>query len=217
MTRLGHLRPLTQPGGDKAAHEPWRMAVALLHAANLTSEAHRLFGSRPAFAAVLAQLDHPSPRASTRSTSLGRVFDGVAALLGVHTDHQFEGQAAMKLESLCRAPRPHPDGFLISDELTLDLLPLLPALLNTTPSDAADLFHGTLIAALTEWLERASRQTGLTTVALGGGCVLNGRLLTGLLASTERLGLTLLIPRELPPGDGAISLGQAWIGASHLF
>jgi len=218
FTRLGHLRPLPMPGGDRAAREPWRMAAAALHSLGRDAEILTRFVAQPA-AATLARMlsqDLNSPPTS----SMGRAFDTAAGLLGVRAATSFEGQAAMLLEGLAAtrgSVMPLSNGYDIGRDGTLDLRPLYQTLADC--SDAAvgaALFHATLAAALADWAEIAARAQGLNTVACGGGCFLN-HTLTGKLATllTQR-GLHVLLAQQLPPNDGGLSLGQAWI-AQHTY
>ena len=213
--RIGHLLPLPHPGGDRAAREPWRMGVAALHALGRGAEAAARFPAIPIagqLAAVLAADPHLPV-----TTSMGRLFDAAAALLGVCTWQDHEGQAAMRLEALVDAPRRLPSGFAVAGGV-LDFRPLLSALL--TPGlgarDGAALFHGTLVAGLAEWIGEAAGRTGHATVALGGGCLLNRVLADGLAEALRRRGLVPLLARQVPANDGGLSLGQAALARAHL-
>ncbi len=166
--RLGHLRPLPLPGGDRAAREPWRMAVAALHALGRSDEIPGwLAATWPEhnLGPLLQMLDRGLR--SPPTSSLGRVFDAAAGLLGVRAVAAYEGQAAMELEALARrwiavhgAPPPLAAGFRLTENVTgqleLDLLPLLAALIaEAAPARqaaGAALFHVTLAAALEKWL-----------------------------------------------------------------
>lgn len=210
--RLGHLLPLPMPGGDLAAREPWRMAAAVLHALGCSDEITSRFGERPLalrLAAILANGQCPM------TTSAGRLFDAAAGLLGVCQSQRYEGQAAMELEALVTEPRVLTDGWSIASGV-LDLTPLTRVLAEQDIGgvDGAELFHGTLAAAVADWIAAAARQTGIARVALGGGCFLN-RVLTDILAAALRArGLAPLMARAVPPNDGGLSLGQAWVAAN---
>ncbi len=215
--RLGHLRELRLPGGDRAAREPWRMAAAVLHECGWNDEIAGRFASQPAAAAVAGMLvrDLNCPRTS----SAGRWFDAAAGLLGVSEVMNYEGQAAMQLEAL--AARHHgaalEGGLWRLDGGVLDLLPLLRQLADERDAEAgAALFHSTLAAALTEWIALAARRERITTVALGGGCLLNRVLAAQLGALLRARGLTVLAAMQAPPNDGGISLGQAWVAQRQL-
>ncbi|MES1149267.1 MAG: carbamoyltransferase HypF, partial [Bradyrhizobium guangdongense] len=100
----------------------------------------------------------------------------------------------------------------------LSLFPLLARLAaeSIDPLDGAELFHGTLAAACIDWIGRAVRETGITTVTLSGGCFLNAILAREIERGCVAAGLAPLLPRQLPPNDGGLSLGQAWIAALEL-
>ncbi|WP_245995195.1 carbamoyltransferase HypF [Inmirania thermothiophila] len=210
--RLGALVPLPLPGGDAAAREPWRMAAAVLHRLGRGGEIARRFPG-PAAEAVAAMLARGVRCPPT--TSLGRLFDAAAALLGLCLHSSYEGQAAMALEALARraVPRPPlPDGFRTTPA-GLDLLPLLQWLAGRPARDAeaAAVFHATVAEALARWAAAAAREAGAGTVALGGGCMANALLAAALRARLEAQGLAVLEARAVPAGDGGLALGQAWI------
>ena len=216
-TRLGHLRELPLPGGDRAAREPWRMAAAVLHQCGWGDEIATRFASQHGAAAVAEMLarDLNCPRTS----SAGRWFDAAAGLLGVSTVMNYEGQAAMQLEALAARHRGAvlEGGLWRLDGGVLDLLPLLQHLADERDAVAgAALFHSTLAAALTEWIALAARRERITTVALGGGCLLNRVLGAQLCALLRARGLKVLTAMQAPPNDGGISLGQAWVAQRRL-
>ncbi len=211
--RLGHLAPLAQPGGDVAAREPWRMAAAVLHRLGRGDEIAARFAPYPAAArldAILARgLNSPL------TSSAGRLFDAACGLLGLHPVAAFEGQAPMALEALATAPRPLDGGWTLKDGV-LDCLPLLEALIGREAADGANLFHGTLAAALADWATEAAEAEGLRHVALSGGCFFNAVLRQDLGNRLATRGLTVLCPRAASPGDPGVSLGQAWIATLTL-
>jgi hydrogenase maturation protein HypF len=207
--RVGHLTPLLLPGGDRAARAPWRMGVAVLARLGRGVEAAARFPRTP-LAADVARLAAAPGAAQT--TSLGRVFDAAAAILGVRLEQQYEGQAAMELEALCKAPRALAGGFSIENDM-LDLAPLFRALLDQRLSarEGADLFHGTLIEALAAWIGGAARRLDQTRVALGGGCLMNAALAEGVSRRLREQGIEPLLARKIPCNDGGLSLGQAFL------
>lgn len=211
--RVGHLRPFPLPGGDKAAKEPRRAACGLLWACrgpegwpaeveDWWTEAERQLLFR-----MLSQ-DLNSPRTS----SLGRLFDAVAALAGIRWQRGFEGQAAMELEFAaepCGTSQGFPWAFREVEGVRIaDPRPLVEALLRDRargPELLARRFHESLADLALAW----ARHAGLGTVLLTGGCFQNA-LLTGLV--TDRLagaGFRVLRHRRLPPNDGSIAAGQA--------
>ena len=216
FTRLGHLQPLSMPGGDRAAREPWRMAAAALHALHRDAEIVTRFAAHPAAATlsrILAQ-DLNSPPTS----SMGRAFDAVAGLLAVRAVASFEGQAAMLLEGLASIADPHGSAMPLSNAYdiggdgTLNLRPLYRVLADCADAAyGAAVFHATVASALADWAEQAAAAQGLKTIACGGGCFLNHILTAKLATLLAKRGLRVLLANRLPPNDGGLSLGQAWI------
>lgn len=211
--RLGHLRPLRQPGGDVAARQPWRMAVAALFELGRGDEVPRRFGAlglTPAFLDMVQK----GVRAPW-TTSCGRLFDAACGLLGVRLNASYEGEAPMVLESLVRRPRVLEGTWRVKDGV-LDVLPLLDALIGRPEADGADVFHGTLAAALVDWALPAVQARASGVVVLSGGCVMNAVLTQALVAGFARHGVEALVPRQVPANDGGLSLGQAWIAARSM-
>ncbi len=243
--RVAHLRPFRLPGGDSAVKEPRRVALALLW---------EMFGEDALDRADLAPISALSPTErsllgqmlskdinSPVTTSMGRLFDGVAALLDLHQSISFEGQAAMALEYVAdggvRDGYPLPiEGIKIKDQrlkikkpqaneplifnhqsLILDWHPLISAILSDLdqhvpiPTIAAR-FHNALVEAIIA----VAQHIGETRVALSGG-VWQNRLLTE--RTVQRLrenGFEVILHRQVPPNDGGISLGQIAIAARQL-
>jgi hydrogenase maturation protein HypF len=223
--RAGHLLPVPLPGGDRAARSPWRAALGYLSAEP---------GFADGFRAAFAPVDPAERQLVTRqiergfnaplASSMGRLFDAAAAILGVRHEARYEGQAAMELEALAgRLPATeYPSRFFEREgRIVLDPLPLLAVLGSRlrrgvpVPELAAD-FHASIAWALTELVQRVAAGTDLRTVALGGGVFQNARLLESMVRRLEQLGFRVLIPRALPPNDGAISYGQAAVAAAQL-
>ncbi len=222
--RLGHLRPLALPGGDRAAREPWRMAASVLHELGRNAEiAARLPQAGAGMIATLLERNIRCPRTS----SMGRVFDAAAGLLGLCAQMQFEAQAAILLEQAAARhierhgwPPAMNDGWRIDRDGRLDLLPALAALDGAQGAQGVDgaaaRFHATLVAALGDWVARAAEASGLGIVAWGGGCFLNALLSQGLRQNLENSGIAILAPERASPGDGGLALGQAWVAMQAL-
>lgn len=213
--RLGHLRPLALPGGDRAAREPWRMAIAALHGAGFGDQVAgwlaRTWPERdggPLLTLLDRQLRCPP------TSSLGRWFDAAAGLLGVRDVSLYEGQAAMELEGRAAAHgpvEPLASGWRIAGGV-LDISPLLPALLDCTDAgQGAALFHATVAAGLADWAMLAVKREKLAKMAVGGGCAANAILLDALRRRLTAAGIEVLEARAVPAGDGGLALGQAWI------
>lgn len=208
--RLGHLRELGQPGGDKAAREPWRMGAAALHALGRNHEIAQRYGLIGGSEVIAAMLDRNVNCPPT--SSCGRLFDAACGLLGVKPVASFEGEAPMDLERMVTQPQGDPGGWNL-DRGVLDLTPLLERLVDLEQVEGANLFHGTLIAAMTQWAAWAADATGVREVAFCGGCFFNEVLVSGLMASLTERNVKVLTPVRLSPGDPAISVGQAWVAA----
>ena len=218
MARIGHLRALALPGGDRAAREPWRMAASALAAAGRGDEIGRRFAHEPA-APTVATLLARGVRAP-RTTSMGRWFDAAAGLLRVTDRMSFEGQAAMRLEGIAQRHGGVPADdtlFAITGAGELDLTPLADRLADERDTGyGAALFHATLVAALAEWIAGAATRDGIATVIAGGGCFLNAIVSGGLRAALGHRGLVLLEAQAAPPNDGGLALGQAWLALQSL-
>jgi hydrogenase maturation protein HypF len=214
--RLGHLTPLPLPGGDAAARAPWRMALALLHR---LGERNRLPVGVDAQTAAQVHLQIERGFNCPQTTSLGRWFDAVAGLAGICPQQSFEAEAAMKLEALAEpmlADSAHTTLWRV-DNLCLDLLPLAVRLVQMDDAEnIASVWHSVLAHALADWIIQAMESTGLTTVALAGGCCANRLMMQGLADALAHTPCRLLQARQLPPGDGGLSLGQAWVAVQQL-
>lgn len=219
--RLGHLRQLRLPGGDRAAREPWRMAASVLFELGRGNEIALRFAEQPVASGLASMMARGLNCPGT--SSMGRVFDAAAGLLGICPVMRQEAEAAIELERIAAAriafeglPAPISDGWRIDDGV-LDLLPLLAALmLMQDARDAAAVFHTTLVAALDDWVGREVEASGIRIVALGGGCFFNHLLSEGLRKQLHTRGCKMLEARQLGPGDTAIALGQAWVARRHL-
>lgn len=215
--RLGHLEDISLPGGDRAAREPWRMGAAALHLLGRESEIEERFANQPG-AATIRQMLQRNTNCPTTS-SCGRWFDAAAGLLGIRPVMAFEGQAAMLLEGLAAAHgpvAPLAGGWLLAADGRLSLMPLMAALADINDAGGgAALFQDTLAAAIEEWVLAAAEREKIDAVALGGGCFLNGLLAGEVRRRLATAGLNVLEARQVPPNDGGLSLGQAWIALQN--
>ncbi len=218
--RFARLRPFRLPGGEAAIRDGRRSALGLAHAAR--DPGFRRLGGRLGFSeAETGLLETMLERGvnSPVTTSAGRLFDAVGALVGIGAHNRFEGQIPLALEAAAAghrgeaAPLPFPlraapGGAGVAAEL--DWEPLIAAL---GEGRAAGRSHAELAAsfhrALARGIAAVAREAGAATVALGGGCFQNALLLDLASAELAAQGLEVLVPRELPPNDGAISAGQA--------
>lgn len=221
--RVGHLRPVTMPGGTAAIREPWRMGAVWAAAAVGRTDAVRRRGDDPARAEVV--LDLAGHRMSPVTTSAGRLFDAVAALIGGRQVVSYEAQAAIELEAWARTvPRdqaPHYPGCVqisARDGWTIDPAPLIAAMLDDVDAKVdrhviAAGFHEAFGAATVAAASRVAADEGIDTMALTGGVFQNSRLTEIVEDGLRANGFDVLVHTSIPPNDGGISVGQAAIGA----
>ena len=200
--RVAHLEAVPLPGGEAAVREPWRSAAM-----------HLELGGRPVpferWDVVRQSLKVNAPL----SSGMGRLFDAVAALLGVRSEVTYEGQAAIELELLAGAveAQPYPWAFgrgtelvaLVHDDLAV----------GRERAEIAAAFHETVAAAAAAVCAEAAEPR---TVVLSGGSFQNLRLLASTRRHLEGLGFQVLSHRRVPPNDGGISYGQAAIAAQMI-
>jgi len=231
--RRAHLRYTPLPGGDAAVQRPYRAALAHLWAAGIGWEANL-----PPVAAcpplergmLLHQLENNLHTVQT--SSMGRLFDAVAALLGVRQTVTYEGQAAVELESLLPpgiGPRLHhldskgcafavmlQDGVLVCDPGPL-LRSLAEGVLAGAPvQNLAVAFHAALVQLIVQVSRTLGAETGIAQVGLSGGVFQNVTLLAGAVTALSAQGFRVLVHRTTPPNDGGIALGQAMIAAARI-
>ncbi len=209
--RVGHLVPVAMPGGTAAIKEPWRMAAAYL-GDDAPAGLRARHDARWEAIVSMARTGTSSPLTS----SAGRLFDAMAATLGIRDAVNYEGQAAIELEQ--RADPTVLDGYpmTVAEGATLrlagaDLIRAATADLAAgvpVPTIAAR-FHNGLAAAVAEACTRLRDEHGLATVALSGGVFQNLLLLGRLVDGLEARGFRVLVHSRVPPNDGGISLGQA--------
>jgi hydrogenase maturation protein HypF len=225
--RIATLVPAALPGGDAAARQPWRNLFAQLDRAFGWDEVVTRHRALPVIARLaakpvgsLAAMIRQGVNAPTAS-SCGRLFDAVAAAVGIAFDRcGYEGEAAARLEALAaRRDSAPPYPFALAEHAglpALDPAPMWRALLadlaaGARPGAVSARFHRGLAAAIVEIGLAAA--PGVATVALSGGCLQNA-LLHRLLAEEFRArGLTVLSHGEVPANDGGLALGQAAIAA----
>ncbi|MEU4671726.1 carbamoyltransferase HypF [Amycolatopsis sp. NPDC023774] len=214
--RLAHFAPIRLPGGTTAIRQPWRMAAAYLDAANIQATALRArHDDQWDDVLHLARTGLASPLTS----SAGRLFDAVAAVLGVRDEVNYEGQAAVELEQLADpAERAAYHCGQTSQEVSgVDLLRAVVEDLDhgTGRPVVAARFHNGVAEAIAETCTRLRDTTALTTVALSGGVFQNLLLLERTVASLEHHGFRVLTHSRVPTNDGGISLGQVAVAASR--
>ncbi len=223
--RFAHLRQFSLPGGEAAIREPRRSAAALLW--ELDGEAGLERGDLACLQSfsetergVLSKMLRQRVNAP-RTSSVGRLFDGVAALLDLHQHTSFEGQAAMALElaadtTIREAYTVEMDdgapGTTVVDWRTM-LRAILDDLRRGVPGGTiAARFHN----ALVDVSVGIARRSGETTVALSGGCFQNSLLVERTGRALSEAGFEVLVHREVPPNDGGIALGQILVASARM-
>jgi hydrogenase maturation protein HypF len=218
-TRLGHLRTIPLPGGDKAAREPWRMAAAYLD---------RIYGRAE-------RLDIPFAKGFDRAqwsllreaigvginsplcSSIGRLFDAVSALVGVRMQTNYEGQAAIELEQMARQGEQGEYPFAITEEegcLILDPDPVIAAIVeeikgNADTSLISARFHNSLARAIVQIAMQMRERTNVSEIVLSGGVFQNHLLMGRAVELLEQADFKAYIHHRVPAHDGGIALGQA--------
>jgi hydrogenase maturation protein HypF len=225
--RAGHLEVVAMPGGAAAIREPWRMAAAWLDAALGGQVPERLDvvgRNRARWERVVALAR--SGTASPATSSAGRLFDAVAAILGVRDTINYEGQAAVELEQLADPSEtgaygasivgPDADGGLLrlgGTDLVRAVVEEVTA--GVAPGLVAARFHNGLAAATVAACQHLRDTTGLGTVALSGGVFQNMLLLERTVTALEQQGFRVLVHSRVPPNDAGISLGQAAVAGAR--
>ncbi|GAC1619550.1 MAG: carbamoyltransferase HypF [Ktedonobacteraceae bacterium] len=225
--RLAHLGYVPLPGGAQAVHQPWRMAAAYL--AQAYDEAfleldipfvHQLDRSKWRTLAQMIARDINSPPTS----SLGRLFDAVAALVGLRNSVMYEGQAAIELEiQATQTLRTNTYSFELTDQTptVLNVAPMMRAIVSDIQQDVslqqiAYRFHCSIAEMLAVACYETHKRTGLNIVALSGGVFQNRLLLEQLIKRLEGMAFQVYINRSVPPNDGGLSLGQIAVAGARL-
>jgi hydrogenase maturation protein HypF len=218
FVRVGYLLPVPLPGGDAAVRNPWRMALSQLWMASIdwTPDLPPVTAATPAeLQLTRSQLD--SNVGCVPCSSMGRLFDAVASLLGVRHRIDYEGQAAIELEALADSigdtaePKlrlaVRPDGVIDPADMLRTMVSALRA--GVQPAVLAAAFHQAVAVAVTEAVEMVAGPVRL--VGLTGGVFQNVLLLRGCRQRLQRAGFKVLTHRTVPPNDGGLALGQAAI------
>jgi hydrogenase maturation protein HypF len=223
--RAAFLSPVPMPGSAAAIREPWRMAVSYL--------AHTFDGrfrdlDLPFMqsidlrqADILVAMGRQGINAPLTS-SLGRLFDGVAALIGLRHQVAFEGQAAMELEMTIDTDDPMSYDYgwqTVGDSRCIEIAPIIEGVVTDLAQGVSGpiisrRFHTTLTMLFTALCREIRRETGLNRVALSGGVFQNVVFSTALAHRLEKAGFRVYTQRLVPANDGGLSLGQAVAAAA---
>jgi len=210
FTRAAHFSNFPLPGGEKALKDIWRTGLSLIYSCGAPS---RLFEENPQTAALLEMLDKKIN--CPLSCGMGRIFDGISALLGISAYTSAEAEAAILLEEAAYRGNwtgepfviPQKDGVIQTGELTRYVLWLLES--GTAVEDIASAFHISIAVTSLAAAEKIREKTGIGRVVISGGVFHNRILFKSLRELLEKAGFTVFFSRRLPFNDGCLSYGQA--------
>ena len=222
--RRAHLRYVPLPGGDAAVRQPWRMALSYLRDSFGTTTVDLPFLREiPEQQVALLQTILERRLNSVDTSSVGRLFDAVAALIGIRNEVTFEGQAAIELEMAADASVERAYPFIISDgePWKIDMRPMIERVVedvrnSVTSGEIAAAFHNTVASAIVEVCRRIRARDNLQRVCLSGGTFQNTFLLQRAVAGLRNSGFEIFLHAQVPPNDGGIALGQAVIANARL-
>jgi len=217
--RIAHLRTFRLPGGDLAVRQPRYAALGLLEEIGVSVADTPLAVAFTAEELAVARTQIERDIKAPRTSSAGRLFDAVAALLGLRLRNEFEAQAAMDLEFTASIAKGEAKlaRMRIGDDGVVDWAPVIRSLLEAIQSGAAvSAIAAEFIVVMSESIVELARRTGKSTIALSGGCFQNVRLLEITVARLRAGGFTPAWPQRLPPNDGGLGLGQAVVAAARL-
>jgi hydrogenase maturation protein HypF len=218
--RFAHLEYLPLPGGDSAIRHPWRIAVAYTHALGIDIDGLQFQQDidHQAINIVRQQIDKQINTPVT--SSMGRLFDAVASLIGIRNDVTYEAQAAIEMEVLSRPFVPRAKAYPYSMDKTIRVKDMLNAIVQDIRNEEligmiGARFHKTIAHIAIDICKRARTKTSLNEVALSGGVWQNQILLDLVRSGLEKQGFIVYFHKQVPTNDGGLALGQVVI-ANHL-
>lgn len=236
FTRLSSIRPFKQPGGDAGAKEGWRIAVAMLHEFYSEKDEKRIeeelgFCAMTEAEAVDKMID--TDIGIVMSTSAGRLFDGISAVLGICNRSTFEGEAAMAMQAAAESyAKEVADTIEIEKEVGETVSGFGPSPLSCTDrlfqyivkrrlegedsGRLALIFHKAFALMTAMEIRKRCRSSKIKTAALSGGCFQNLLFLSEVQKKLEEYGIDVLIHSLVPPNDGGIALGQCLYGLMNI-
>lgn len=224
FTRVAHLRQVALPGGEQAVREPWRVALAKLRDAGLAPER---FIRRPATALRVVERMLDRGLNCPLTSSAGRLFDAVAALVGLRDTAAYEGEPAMAFEQLALRERPAGEysfdfeSAADSTPLTIDTRPLIADVVGDlargqSAAIIARRFHSTVAAFVAATCQRLRQAHGIERVALSGGVFMNRLLIEDVQERLLTAGFQVYKQSLIPPNDGGLALGQLAVAAARM-
>jgi hydrogenase maturation protein HypF len=221
--RMGSLRRVAQPGGDAAVRDPVRMAIAYAADAGCLDGALEVLGATDAVAEP-AQRQIATGVNAPLTSSAGRLFDAIAALTGVCRTVTHDGQPAILLEQAAEASATREYPFDLTADgprMTIDTRPMIAAIVKDlkqgrSAEQVAGRFHRTLAAAVAALCRVIKMQTNIHRVCLAGGVFANDLLVSDVGSRLTSHGFEVFVPRQVPVGDGGVSLGQVLVAHARL-
>jgi hydrogenase maturation protein HypF len=225
FTRRAHLRNVLLPGGDAAVRQPWRMALSYLRDAVGEQIPDQLRCFQGIDEKQVALVDTMLARRiqTVETSSCGRLFDAVAAMLGLASEVTFEGQAAIALEAAAEPGTDDRYEFEIGEgePAVIDFRPAIVSIVNDISSgrrvgEISVRFHNTLSAAICEACSRIASSDAVRRVCLSGGIFQNLYLLGRTVVELRRRSFDVFLHAQVPANDGGLSLGQAVVANEHV-
>ncbi len=234
FTRVAHLKYIPLPGGDASIRRPYRTALAHLWAAGIVwDERLPCVAACPPTERRILQQQFEQNLRTVPTSSMGRLFDAVAAIAGIRQTVGYEAQAAMEMEALCdtpattlpgskrnlpRPPRHYQFNILPGEPMQIDAAPLLEQIVTdrlagVPASSIGAGFHGAVAHMTRDLCQRLGESTGLSTAVLSGGVFQNRLLLRMTQNLLQSAGFNVLVHEKVPPNDGGLALGQAAVAA----
>ncbi len=219
--RFAHLEYLPLPGGDSAIRSPWRIAAGYAHALGIEVDDLPFLQNMDKQALQIVRQQIDKKLNSPLTSSMGRLFDAVASLIGIRNDVTYEAQAAIEMEALSKAfvsdAKPYPYSLDKAESgIAIDLKRLLSSVVediraNEFAGVIGARFHRTIADIAIDICRHARTTNGLNEVALSGGVWQNQILLGLVRTGLEREGFIVYFHKQVPTNDGGLALGQALI------
>ena len=226
--RYAHLAYTPLPGGDSAIREPWRMALSWLHTCDIPWDENLApvqYTRNPEQSSLnrLQVIEHQikSGTNAPLTSSMGRLFDAVASLVGIHQTVNYEAQAAIELEALADQEENAHYPFTISNSQTIHPAPIFEGIIadllaNISATIISARFHNSLAKIVAQVCDNMRAEFSTDRVVLSGGVWQNITLLHNTLALLSKEGFEVLIHEKVPANDGGVALGQAIIAAHQV-
>ena len=222
--RVGHLKNIPMPGGEQAINKPWRMTFSYLYSlyGKKIDTVYPVIGKKKDSQLLKQILDKGIN--SPLTSSCGRLFDAIASLIGLRDEVDFEGQAAMELEALCKPKyegnyryqiKKENNNWVIDNDRMFQQI-ILDLEKKVSLNKIATQFHNTVTHFILSLCDKIRKEYNINYVALSGGVFQNSFLLNRTMKRLKDANFIVLIHKRLPPNDACISLGQALVADAQI-